>query len=217
MNYLKKFSHLFSLENPYVERSLLNCHTQGVHSFILDAKGDYLTRMFVAAPEHLLWQNHCGMMKKQWHPLSIAIHPHHVDIEIFPIFGLLWNVEFEIKKNKGFNQNDCMLDAFKWKSEILSGSGGFQWCGEKTLCLREHRSLLVRRKYYMKANDLHTVYVTKGQPAAWIIQEKVATRPYDGICYSNVDLTQWSATGLYRKPALEQISDILKEIDIELT
>jgi hypothetical protein len=217
MNYLKNFSHLFSLENPYLfEKSLLNCHVQGVHSFILDAYGDYLTRMFVTSGDHLLWKNHCGMMTKEWSPLSVAIHPNHVDIEIYPIFGLLWNVEFKVKKNKGENPNDCLLDAFKWKSEILSGKGGFKWCGEKTLQLQEHRSMMWRRKYSMRADDLHTVYVTRGQTSAWIIVEKVATRKYDGICYSNVDLTQWTPDGLYQKPTKDQIVEIFKEIEIGL-
>lgn len=217
MNYLKKFSHLFSLKNPYLlKKSLLNCHVQGLHSFVLDARGDYLTRMFVTSPNHLLWKNHCGMMTKEWHPLSVAIHPHHVDIEIYPIFGLLWNVEFKVKKNKGENPNDCLLDAFKWESEILSGNGGFKWCGEKVLQLQQHRSMMWRRKYSMRADDLHTVYVTKGQTSAWIIQEKVATGKYDGITYSNADLTQWTPEGLYQKPTKDQIVEIFKEIEIDL-
>jgi hypothetical protein len=217
MNYLKKFSEFLSSDNPaLMEKSLLNCHTKGLHSIILNQRRDgLLTRMFVTTEDHDLWKNHCGMMTKEWHPLSVAIHPHHVDIEIYPIWGLLWNVEFKVKKNKGANPNDCLLDAFKWQSEILSGRGGFKWSGEKILQLQEHRSMMWRRKYTMKSNDLHTVYVTRGQVAAWIIQEYPATSGYDGITYSNVDLTKWTSEGLYQKPTKEQIIDIFKEIEID--
>lgn len=216
MNYFGKFKKFFNKENPHLSKSLLNCHTVGVHSFVLNEKDGLLTRMFVAMPEHQLWKNHCGIMTKEWHPLSIGIHPHHVDIEIYPIWGLLWNVEFSLKKNKGYNPNDCLLDAYKWTSEILGGNSGFKWCGEKILQLAEHRLMTWNRKYKMTSEQLHTVYVTKGQTAAWIIQESSASKAYDAITYSNTDLSKWTAEGLYQKPSIEEISEILQEIDIKL-
>jgi hypothetical protein len=216
MNYFGKFKKYFSRENPHLSKSLLNCHTLGVHSVVLNEQNGYLTRMFFTTEDHVLWKNHCGMMTKEWHPLSVAIHPHHVDIEIYPIWGLLWNVEFDVKKNKGYNPNDCLLDVFKWTSSILNGKGGFKWSGEKILQLKEHRLMTWNRKYKMRSNDLHTVYVTRGQPAAWIIQESVATKVYDEITYSNVDLTKWTTDGLYQKPTMEQLVEMLREIDIIL-
>jgi hypothetical protein len=130
---------------------------------------------------------------------------------------LIWNVEFKFKRNKGQSYNDCLLDAYSWKSEILNGKGGFRWCGEKKLKLDDHKLMLPGRKYKMVANELHTVYVSKGQCAAWIIQEYPASKNYDGICYSNHDLSSWTSDGLYTKPkTLDDIVEIFKQIDILL-
>ena len=52
----------------------------------------------------------------------------------------------------------------------------------------------------MRSDELHTVYVEKGQPASWFIYESAPTGPYDGITYSNHDLTEWRACNLYQKP-----------------
>lgn len=218
MNYFKKFKHLISLKNhTLIEKSLLNCHVPGLHSFVLKENSDgTLVRMFVASSNHELHKNHCGHCKRIWDPLSVGIHPHHVDISIYPIYGFVWNVEFQVKKNKGVNQNDFLLDAYKWDSVILNGRGGFKWAGEKKLQLTEHRLMTWHRKYHMKSNELHTVYVTKGQPAAWIIEETPASAGYDAITYSNVDLTRWTSEGLYQKPTVEQIQEVFKEIEIDL-
>ena len=218
MNYLKKFENLITLENPILRGSALsNCHTNGLHSFVLHKyPNDCLIRIFVATSDHDLWKNHCGMMSKTWDNLSIGIHPHHVDIAIYPIFGILWNVEFQKKRNRGSNPGDCHLKSFKWSSEILTGLGGFSLVGDEVLTLTNHRTMTQQRKYPMKSNELHTVYITKGQPAAWIIQESPASKGYDATTYSNVDLTSWSSDGLYLKPSEEDIVEIFKQIEIEL-
>lgn len=204
-------------DNPILlEKSLLNCHVTGVHSLVLDQdESGYLTRMFIADKDHLLWHNGCGQTYKGWMPLSVAIHPHHTDIEIFPVFGYLWNVEFSRKKHKAYKQGQLSINRYSWRSEILGEGGKFRKSGSEILVLDKFRTLHCGFSYKMKSGALHTVYVTKGQVAAWVIKESEPADDYDHYNYSNADLTKWKPDGLYQKPTLDDIEELLKMIHLK--
>ncbi len=53
--------------------NILNCHVKGVHSFPISYHNNLYRRIFYADVDHELWSEN---------PLSVAIHPHHVDIKI---------------------------------------------------------------------------------------------------------------------------------------
>ena len=55
----------------------------------------YLTRMFVTTPDHVLHENDCEGHDSEWQPLSLAVHPHRIDIEIHVVTGEIWKMEFE--------------------------------------------------------------------------------------------------------------------------
>ena len=215
---LEKILHLFSPENQILlSKSLLNCHSKGVHYFVLhEYKDGRVLRMFLCEPDHELWKNNCEVTLSEPHELSVAIHPHHVDIEITPVFGYLWNLEFRKKKHHAFQKGQMKFKKFRWSSQISTGNGGFEYLGEQYLILEKFRMLHPDKKFKMKSNELHTVYVTKWQTAAWLVDEKPASSGYDSVNYSNADLTKWTPEGLYQKPLWEDIVEKMKLIGVNL-
>lgn len=211
MNYLDKFRDLMDPKNPKI-KGLKNCHLEGVHSFVLDEDDGLFTRMFIATEDHLLWKNHCGILRKGWDVLSVGIHSHHTDIELYPVSGIVFNVEFIRKVKKGKSRLDCRLKKFQWKSEILTGTGGFHFQGSEELTLKSITGMLPTRKYSMKSSDLHTIYVSPNQCAAWIIKEYNPTSTYDDRVYSNVHLELWNSEGLYIPAGINEYIEMIKTI-----
>lgn len=69
-------------------KNLLDCHTKNVHSFPISLVDGFYKRIFYAEENHNLWK-----------PIEIAIHPHHVDIKITVLEGVLYNPMYEISKS----------------------------------------------------------------------------------------------------------------------
>ena len=74
------------------ERSFKNCHVVGLHGIVFAQEGEYLTRMFVTTKNHVLHENECLEEHGLWGSLSLAIHPHRIDIEIHVVSGEVWNI-----------------------------------------------------------------------------------------------------------------------------
>ena len=81
--------------NLIFEKALKNCHVVGLHGIVFKETDGYLTRMFVATSNHVLNENSCEGNEESWKPLSLAIHPHRIDIEIHVKTGTIYNMEFE--------------------------------------------------------------------------------------------------------------------------
>lgn len=208
-----------TLDNQFLlNESLMNCHVPGVHSLILDKDDNgFYTRMFITDRDHTLWKNQCGITNKKWDDLSVAIHPHHCDIEIYVIRGIFWNVEFSLKTKRGVEKDEVELGRWEWVSEIKNtGKGGFEPFGTQKLVKTNVRYLPEKQFHKMKSDELHTVFISKGQICAWIIQESEASVPNTGTCYSNADLSKWTPEGLYQKPTLDDLNEIITPLNIEL-
>lgn len=62
--------------NILLERSLINCHCEGMDSLVVkDAPG--MVRIFIARHDHQLWRNDPTTMKTA--RMSVALHKHHCD------------------------------------------------------------------------------------------------------------------------------------------
>ncbi len=162
-------------------KNLLNCHCIGLHSFpiSLDENGLY-KRVFYADTNHELWK-----------PIQIAIHPHHVDIKITVLDGELYNPMYQI------NENGELFNKYLWNSHILNCKGGFEFLGLEKLMQISNFKYSVGESIIMKACELHTVYVEKNKICVWLIEESIPTCDYFPINYSNNDLGNWNANGLY--------------------
>ena len=161
-------------------KNLLNCHCIGLHSFPIskDDNGLY-KRIFYADTNHQLFN-----------PFEIAIHPHHVDIKITVLEGVLYNLLYSIGKGELFN-------TYIWESHILSGEGKFKFIGYNELKLISNISYTKGQELYMNSSQLHTVFVEKSQTCIWMIEEFKPTHYYSGPNYSKHDLSNWSSEGLY--------------------
>lgn len=164
-------------------KNLINCHVKGLHSFpiSLDKNGFY-RRIFYADYNHEL---HI--------PFSIAIHPHHVDIKITVLKGELTNIIYD----KAATEAPVLFSKFLWNSHILNGNGGFEFIGTEFLNHKSSKTYKRGDVISMKACELHTVYVEKGEVCVWLIEETVPTCEYFPINYSLHDLQNWTSDGLY--------------------
>lgn len=162
-------------------KNLLNCHCIGLHSFpISQDENGYLKRIFVASKHHEL---HI--------PIKIAIHPHHVDIKITVLGGKLTNFIYVVA------ENGIEFNKYNWKSEILSGKGGFEYLGKENLFLKDIHSYIKGDSFTMKSNELHTVFIDKNKTAVWMIEELAPSFEYIPVNYSPYDLRNWTSDGLY--------------------
>ena len=170
-------------------KNLLNCHTIGLHSFPLSFENGLYKRIFYADVNH-------NMDK----PIEIAIHPHHVDIKITVLDGELFNLLYMVDKDGE------PMNKFQWVSHILNGNGGFEYLGEERLKLLSCKGYAIGDTFTLKACELHTVQVEKGNKCVWLVEETVPTCEYFPINYSPYDLSQWNADGLYL-----EVDDSVKE------
>lgn len=163
-------------------KNLLNCHCIGLHSFPIELSEDGLyKRIFYADTNHELHK-----------PFEIAIHPHHVDITITVLEGVLTNRIFELD-----NGSDNVFGSYKWNSHILNGNGGFEYNGICNLKNVSNFNYAKGSKIFMKSCELHTVQVSRGFKCIWLIEESKASCGYEPINYSKIDLAKWTPEGLY--------------------
>lgn len=170
-------------------KNLLHCHTEGLHSFPISLVNGFYRRIFYAEENHNLWK-----------PVELAIHPHHVDIKITVLEGVLYNPLYRTDVN-GYDFN-----TFKWNSHILNGNGGFEYKGIEKLSLVSNNEYSQGESVIMQACELHTVFVEKGKKCVWLIEESIPTCDYFPINYSPYDLTKWTPDGLY-----VEVDDEIKE------
>jgi hypothetical protein len=165
-----------------LQKSLINCHARGVDSILLDDTPGRRTRVFVARNTHELWKNipfgidlnlkaGSDFIPDSWNEeadyaenkdsnkpqLSVAIHPHHCDIELRIIKGMIVNIN-SIKRtdfddvslnHPGINPvTGMMLDPYldedaepihakfgryRYQSAINTGTIGFEYLGDEEL------------------------------------------------------------------------------------
>lgn len=164
-------------------KNLLNCHTIGLHSFPISFENGLYRRIFYADVNHQMWK-----------PIEIAIHPHHVDIKITILDGELFNPLYLID-----DENGDEFKMFQWSSHIRDGVGGFKSMGNARL-RQVSNNIYGKGDYtFMKACELHTVQIQKGQMCVWLIEEDIPTCEYFPINYSRRDLSKWTADGLYKE------------------
>jgi len=166
-------------------KNLLNCHVKGLHSFPISYENGLYRRIFYADQNHELWKTD---------PLALAIHPHHVDIKMTVLQGVIFNKRYQVDHHLGF-----VYQKFIWDSVILSGKGGFKRVGEERLSLVDTDILMPGKPigFTLQSCVLHTVFVTKGQTAVWLIEESDPSCGYVPYNFSNWDLEKWDQSGLY--------------------
>ncbi len=185
-----------------VLKSFLNCHAKGLHSIMLLDSPEKTIRLFVTDPDHELYKN--NKADYHIHQMSVAFHAHHCNITIDVVKGCIAN--WIVSEGKG----GILADQFKYRSAITDEETNFELI-EKKCPLRtdEYTFLNEGESAPMKANVLHTVYVPKGQVAAWLVYEGKEDKEYESLAYSNHDLTKQDFSNLYQRASTQEVLQLL--------
>lgn len=183
-----------------------NCHARGVNSVVLAfyPDGRPRLRMFTTTPEHTLWTNARPGAGEV--PMSLAIHAHRSPITLTRIHGRPMQVEAA--------HCEMTLDAsrrirrWRYQSQILTGHGSFTPEGYACLAVREPYVFDCIR---MEARDLHTIYVPRGEVAAWAVHEHELAPTYDEVLYSDDDLSAFDFTGMYEPMTSDEARAVVSD------
>lgn len=194
-----------------LEKSLIDCHCKGLDSLVLK-DGPGMIRMFIARPEHELWRNNPGTFGYNF---SVGLHRHHCDITLMPVLGEVYNVM------PATNIHDSLTSAvrmrsYRYTSHILdSDKAGFDPIEEEGILmpLGMHRLLA---PWFMKATQLHSIYVPHHQTAAWFVWEGQENRNHNSLVYSNDDLTQFDFSGMDRPMEMGRLREDLAIIGVRV-
>jgi hypothetical protein len=190
-------------------KSIRNCHAKGLHSILFDDTPGARLRCFIAMSDHDMYNNRDG------YPLSIAIHPHHCDVRLIPIFGEMCNMTPVYR----YQLEDCVYYKYKYDSPITGKQGKFtrvqQWSTKG--CSLYLSNKLLSHPIAMKAKEEHTVYVPEGRSAAWYVQEGDEDATYCNYCWSNTDLTKFDFSPLYQPMDVAYLKHLLRVIGVEVT
>lgn len=195
---------IFDLSNVDLDfvasKSLRNCHATGVDSLVFQDTPGAIIRAFVCRPEHELWMN-CPSLQ---FPLAVALHPHHCDVILAPIYGDAYNVTHEL---------ECVneiLQAYKYESAITGTGGKFTRLGfSRGFKLVKS---LIDRPVSMKAREIHTIYVPKDEGAAWFVLEGAENPRYNPIAYSNHNLEGLDFSGMYQSMTAAEVEPIIHKL-----
>lgn len=133
-----------------------------------------MVRVYVAHENHTLWQNDPNNFET---PMSLGLHQHRTSITMIPLFGQIENVLFTLD---GVRRN---LLGFKYSSAIRDGAGGFERVAEQQEFELVRQPLQYPR--FMLGSENHSVFVPRGQTAAWMIAEGMNSYSYSPLMFSN--------------------------------
>jgi hypothetical protein len=169
-----------------LEKSLINSHCNGLDSIVVK-DAPRMIRMFVARADHDLWRNDPSGGYK----FSVALHTHHCDVTLIPIFGEIHNVAFS--KNGDLVRE---LEAFRYTSPINGqGEPGFTKLNTSKVPVKLKRER-INKPTYLKASDYHSVFVPYGSTAAWWVWEGKEDEAYSSVVWSDDELEKFSFRAL---------------------
>lgn len=193
---------------PTLPPGYRNCHARGIHSVVLAKYDDGRPRlrMFVATEDHELWRNDapgCGDAR-----MSLAIHAHRSPLTLTRIQGNPMQVEacpWSVRP-AGPGESVVSLGRWRYRSQILTGHGQFTLLGSERFVVRKPYVFDCIR---MEAADLHTIYVPRGEYAAWTVHEHALTPSYDEVLYSDDDLSAFDFAGMYEPMTKDEAGAVI--------
>jgi hypothetical protein len=189
---------------PILEASIQDCHVIGLDSIVLKARAP-MVRIYFARENHVLWRNG-PYSKKQ--TMSLGLHQHRTDITITPLFGSVNNVLTAEEETGEWLRS---LQTYVYHSQITSGIGSFEkTAASRTKWLRMERVTFPR---YMHGTLVHSVYVPKGEWAAWLITEGAPNERYiSNLLTDDLELETADLSHLYRPMTQDRIDEDMKLI-----
>lgn len=211
--------HFLTINKDLILRkSLRNCHCYGVDSILLDDTPGARIRIFHATEFHHLWKNYFRSGEK----MSVAFHPHHCDLTLWGIKGNIINIQVEPtggdplpwSRLSGWDiTTEPIFRKFEYQSKILSGNAGFKPLGFQRLKAHSTTNIGPGSYLEMKAQDLHTIFVHRGESATWAVYEGKEDPNYQSVCYSNIELDKEAIPEVLYQPMGERyLMDSLQQI-----
>jgi hypothetical protein len=190
-------------QEEMVANTIFNCHVKGLHSIMLSKSDGRTMRMYIAERNHELYKNSAAT----WYlgNMTLGFHPHEYALTLVGLLGVVTNWRVELNKYPvGFKAN-----RFHYSSKLRGEEPGFERMGEAHL-LTEGLDILRKDDVtHMRPEQLHTVYVDKGQVGAWLILEHGRDEGYDSILYSNQEEIRLEEEMYQRAHNLQQIYNVI--------
>lgn len=182
-------------------KSIVNCHAMGVDSLVMaDPYGSKMARVFIAHKDHELWRNLPGESI-----MSVGYHAHHCDVLLKPIYGAVFNLLVRPSELR-LSPKGCYRE-FMYQSPITGEKGTFVATGNRC----EFSPWIVRlskKTIEMKAKEVHTIYVPRGEEAAWYVFEGAEDPIYTPLTWSNANLEKFDFKPLYQPMTVERYREL---------
>ena len=198
-----------------LEKSLIDCHVPGLDSIVIK-DGPNMVRMFIAREDHQLWRNRVhGVGSTEFQDLfSVALHRHRQDSTLMPVLGKVFNVQPQTPTSKA-HMRPIMMRPYSYTSPIIAGEGHgkFELLDSHDIPL-SLESKLIDKPCFMKADKLHSIYVPKGETAAWLVWEGEKVAVPSTTVYSNADLLEFDFSVMDRPMESGRLREDLEIIGV---
>lgn len=172
--------HYHRILDGQVTNVLKHCHVHGMWSIVLHDEKENRIRIFFADTKHKLHLN----TKQFENPMTLAIHPHHCNVVLYPLFGNIHNITFTESQTKFFPDQINLLK-LKYTSAILNTTPSIDVVGKQSLYYDRNGDYKMYGPINMYAKELHTIWVPETYTAAWIVFEGKEDDTYENVMYSN--------------------------------
>jgi hypothetical protein len=224
-------------------RSLRNCHCVGLDSIMFNDKPEQRVRVFVAQEGHQLWRNEFPFRHKMAvglhpHHCNVELRPIFgtiwnvvrrpggapVQLDCFTyISPIKQEPPSSVPVTAGVREVAKGMGSRRIAAAVPAppqmGSFKRVYRGAHFLLMMEQLSgpplapMSIRTA--MPAQAIHTIYVPKGERAAWFVFEGKEDREYQPMCWSNDDLEKFDFDTINQPmsvPYLETLLDSIPEL-----
>jgi len=197
------------LEAGRVESGRHNCHHIGLHSVVVETRGDRsLLRIFYTTPNHgMRWLFQPGDEAYPGLHFVFGAHNHNKALDFTLLYGNVYNVEVALKNYPSGHQWHGWIYPF-YQSALLEGGfklgdpepvgGSMVWAG-------------INGKH-LETSDIHTVVVPWATPGGgWVVDEGPPEDVPKVILSGRPDL-RLDPTGMYQEMTPEELTEACEAI-----
>ena len=199
----KILTNLDSIPDSTLMMSYKNCHVAGLHSIVLNNNMGKLTRFFCADKTHNMHKNLSNLM------FSLGVHDHKYDLTLTNLFGRAINVNFSVEQVEFPNKGNVSFHTF---------SDGKATRGDtyipRALLKQTTLECLSDKPMFIDKDSLHTVYVPKGEPAAWLVEEGEEVKDFTRL-YTNTPVISEN-TNYQRFSDANEVREFIRNIFVDI-
>lgn len=185
-------------------KTVAHCHARHVTSLVFEEAQGCLRRAFLVWPDHQLWRN-----DPYTDCFEVGIHDHRYGVALQHVAGTVRNDLYEIQQDGRLQTGGRVLNHFTFATGHMRGPCRVNRQLQQRLLLIDRRLLQPGIWQTMDYQQLHTIWVPEGQPAAWVVYAGAACRQHTNL-YTTRE--QIPLEGLYEPfPSRQAILDHVDE------